>query len=312
MEYAKPGNSNLEVSRIILGTWVMGGSNWGPCSEDEARGAIEAALAEGVTTIDTAPAYGNGTAEEVLGRVLRGRREDVIIATKCGLNMEKSFPRDLSPEFLEKDLHNSLKRLQTDYIDLYQCHWPDKNTPLEKTMEALVRFREQGKIRHIGVCNFDNSQVEESLKYAPLVSVQPHYSLLQRDMENDLLPLCIDKNLGIITYGSLGAGLLSGKYTEPPKFSKSDARSFFYKFFKEKYWPVVSAVVDELKNIGESKGATPGHVAIAWILARKGITSAIVGARNAEQMKDNVKALSVTLSEDEIRRLEEVSSNVYD
>jgi aryl-alcohol dehydrogenase-like predicted oxidoreductase len=269
--------------------------------------AMDAALEAGVTAIDTAPAYGNGHAEELVGKVLRGRRERAVIATKGGLNMERPSPKDLSPEFLEKDLHNSLKRLQTDYVDLYQCHWPDTQTPMERTMAALMSFREQGLIRNIGVCNFSAEQVLEAMKYAEIVSVQPQYSLLERKIEKDLLPLCLEKNLGVLSYGSLGAGVLSGKYKEPPQFGKGDARSFFYKFFKAQQWPSVSAVVDELRRIGNDRDAAPGHVAIAWILARQGITSAIVGARDPRQLRDNLKAMDVVLSADDIRALDEAS-----
>jgi aryl-alcohol dehydrogenase-like predicted oxidoreductase len=307
MDYQELGSAGLRVSRIILGTWAMGGNHWGTSSDSDSIEAMDAALEAGITAIDTAPAYGNGHAEELVGEVLRGRRERAVIATKGGLNMERPSPKDLSPEFLEKDLHNSLKRLQTDYIDLYQCHWPDTQTPMEKTMTALMRFREQGLIKNIGVCNFSTELLLEAMSYGEIVSVQPQYSLLKREIEKDLLPLCLEKKLGILSYGSLGAGVLSGKYKEPPQFGKGDARSFFYKFFKAQQWPSVNAVVDELRRIGSDKGAAPGHVAIAWILARRGITSAIVGARDPQQVRDNIRAMDVKLSEDDISALDEVS-----
>jgi aryl-alcohol dehydrogenase-like predicted oxidoreductase len=302
----------LELSKIILGTWAIGGSSWGGTNEKEAAETIDACFETGVTAIDTAPAYGNGKAEEIIGKAVKGRREKIIIATKCGLDMEAKAAKNLSPSFIEKDLNNSLRRLGTDYIDLYQCHWPDPNIPLSETMGALMRFKQDGKILHIGVCNFNASQIEEAAKYAPLFSYQPQYSLLERGIDKDELPLCTQKGIKVITYGSLGGGLLSGKYTASPSFEKSDARSFFYKFFKEKYWNDVNQLLGELRAIANKKGSEPGHVALAWALSRTGVSSVIAGARNSKQFLDNMKALSVQLSSDEMNRLDKISMRVYE
>ena len=302
----------LEISKIILGTWAIGGSGWGGTNEKEAAEAIDACFDASVTAIDTAPAYGNGKAEEIIGKALKGRREKIIIATKCGLDMEAKAAKNLSPAFIEKDLNNSLRRLGTDYIDLYQCHWPDPNIPLSETMDALVRFKQDGKILNIGVCNFNAAQIEEAAKYAPLFSYQPQYSLLERGIDKEELPLCAQKGIKVITYGSLGGGLLSGKYFAPQSFEKSDARSFFYKFFKEKYWSDVNQLIEELRAIANEKGARPGHVALAWTLARGGVSSVIAGARNTEQLLDNVKALTIRLSAEDMERLDKISARVYE
>lgn len=313
MKYTKLGKTDLEVSKIILGSWAIGGSDWGASDEKDAASAIITALNEGITTIDTAPAYGNGRAEEIIGAALKGRRHEAVIATKCGLDMTGKPPKkNLSPEFIETELNNSLRRLQTDYIDLYQCHWPDPATPIAETMEALMKLQQSGKIRHIGVCNFSAAQIQETLNSAPIASLQPHYSLLERNLERDILPLCLTNEIGVITYGSLGAGMLTGKYSEPPAFPKYDARSFFYKYFKAQYWPKVNAVIDELRNIAAEKNTIPGHVAIAWILAKKGITSAIIGVRNSKQVLDNLGAVSVELNQNEIHTLDAVSAKVYE
>ena len=301
---------SLEISKIILGTWAIGGSSWGGTNEKEAAEAIDACFEAGVTTIDTAPAYGNGKAEEIIGKALKGRREKIIIATKCGLDMEAKAAKNLSPAFIEKDLNNSLRRLETDYIDLYQCHWPDPNIPISETMGALMKLKQDGKILNIGVCNFNTAQIEEAAKYAPLFSYQPQYSLLERGIDKGELPLCAQKGIKVITYGSLGAGLLSGKYSAPPVFEKSDARSFFYKFFKEKYWNDVNRLIEELRTIAREKESQPGHVALAWTLSRPGVSAVIAGARNTGQLLDNVKALSVKLSPDEMERLDKISTHV--
>ena len=312
MEYIKLGKTDLNISKIIFGTWAIGGTDWGVSDEKDAASAIDAALDAGITTIDTAPAYGNGKAEEIMGSVLKGKREKVIIATKCGLDMSQKAKKDLSPKFIEIDLNNSLRRLQTDYIDLYQCHWPDPNTPIDETMAFLLKMQQAGKIKHIGVCNFNATQINAAQAIAPLASLQPNYSLLERKIEQNELPLCIDNEIAIITYGSLGAGLLSGKYTEPPTFPKYDARSFFYKYFKAQYWPNVNAVIEELRKIAATKNTKPGHVAISWILTKKGITAAILGMRNPQQVADNIGAEAVDLSQEEINVLDVVSSKVYE
>ncbi|HSV95959.1 MAG TPA: aldo/keto reductase [Spirochaetota bacterium] len=312
MLYTKLDHADLSISKLILGTWAIGGTHWGPYDEARAVEAIETAIDLGITTIDTAPAYGTGHAEELIGRVIRGKRERVIIATKCGLDMENGFRRDLTPPFMEKELEDSLRRLGTDYIDLYQPHWPDPDTPVEYTIEALERFQARGKIRAFGVSNFNAAELTEALAYGRIASLQPPYSLLERDIEKDIQPLCVTAGIAMIPYGSLGAGLLTGKYTEVPKFKKDDARSFFYRFFNKRYWPGVSALVDLLSNTAQAHGARPGHVAIAWLLGRDGVAGTIVGARNAEQVRDNMGGTEIGLSAGEVSELDRVSAAVYD
>ncbi|PKL39107.1 MAG: aldo/keto reductase [Spirochaetae bacterium HGW-Spirochaetae-1] len=311
MDMMQLGKSDLLVSRIILGTWATGGENWGPFNEEDAVQAVQAALDGGINTIDTAPAYGVGRAEELLGRLLEGKRQNIVIATKGGLNMSKRFPKDLSPQFLEEDLHNSLRRLRTDYIDLYQCHWPDPATPLEDTLAAMVRFREQGKIRHIGLCNYGREELMAAMKLAPIVSLQPQYSLLKRDIEEEIIGTCIDTGTDIISYGSLGAGMLTGKYSKPGAFEKTDVRSFFYKHFKARYWPAISDLLETMKIMAAGRNASPGNIALAWILSRRGISAAIVGARNSSQVQDNLLSLAVQLTDDEIGELDRLSALVY-
>ncbi len=312
MLYTRLEHADLSISRLILGTWAIGGTHWGPYDESQAIRAVETAIDLGITTIDTAPAYGTGHSEELIGRVIKGKRERVVIATKCGLDMENGFRRDLTPPFMEKELEDSLRRLDTDYIDLYQPHWPDPDTPVEYTIEALELFREQGKIRAFGVSNFSAAELTEALAYGRIATLQPPYSLLERDIEKDIQPLCAGSGVAMIPYGSLGAGMLTGKYTEPPKFKKDDARSFFYRFFNKQYWGGVSALVDLLWSIAGAHDAKPGHVAIAWLLSRVAVAGTIVGARDADQVRDNMGGLEIRLSPEEVSELDRVSAAVYE
>ncbi|MGV7929542.1 MAG: aldo/keto reductase [Spirochaetota bacterium] len=312
MIYTKLQHEDISISKLILGTWAIGGANWGPYDEAQALEAIETAIDLGITTIDTAPAYGGGHAEELIGRVIKGKRDSIVIATKCGIDMENGFRYDLTPAFLEQELENSLRRLGTDYIDLYQPHWPDPDTPVEYTIEALELFREQGKIRAFGVSNFSAAELTEALAYGRIATLQPPYSLLERDIEKDIQPLCAGSGVAMIPYGSLGAGMLTGKYTEPPRFRKDDARSFFYRFFNKRYWNGVSSLVELLRKTAEAHDAKPGHVAIAWLLSRVAVAGTIVGARDADQVRDNMGGLEILLSPEEVSELDRVSAAVYE
>jgi aryl-alcohol dehydrogenase-like predicted oxidoreductase len=312
MKYLQLGSSNLKISRLSLGTWAIGGSMWGQYDEQQAVEALETAIDHGVNLIDTAPVYGNGHAEELLGKVIKNKRDKVIIATKCGLDMNNFYKEDLSPKFLEQELENSLRRLQTDYIDLYQCHWPDKNTPIEITMAKLKEFQQAGKIREIGVSNFNASELVEAKTYAEIVSDQPQYSLLERTIETDgVQASCVDNNIAIIPYGSLGAGFLTGKYKDWPKFGKSDCRTFFYKFCQEKYWPRIQALVAELKKLAKEKNTTPGNIALAWLLAQPGVASVIVGAKNPAQLLENIDCTKLALTAAETTGLTKLTDNFY-
>ncbi len=311
MQYIRLKNTDVSVTVLTLGTWAIGGTMWGPYDEENALRAIETAIDNGITAIDTAPVYGDGHAEELVGRAIGGKRDTVFLATKCGLDIYlKKYERNLSPSYLERDLAGSLRRLNTDYIDLYQCHWPDPATPIEETMGALLRFQEQGKIRFIGVSNFSVDELHEALRYAPILSLQPHYSLLERRIENDLLPICMDKGINVLPYGSLGAGMLTGKYREPRKFSKADARSFFYGFFKPRHWQRVRLLVDAVEEIAASRGTKPGIIALSWLLKQPAVSSVIVGARSPEQVLDNITGLPQDLEDQEMQLLERLSRDV--
>ncbi|HOP63663.1 MAG TPA: aldo/keto reductase [Spirochaetota bacterium] len=311
MKTKKLGNSDLHVTELILGTWAIGGTMWSEYDEEGAKEAIKEAINSGINCIDTAPAYGGGHAEELIGDIISGLRDKLIIATKCGLNIEGRYEKILTPEFIMHDLEMSLKRLKTDYVDLYQIHWPVTDVPIEVSMGALMKAKEQGKVRYIGVCNFSGKELEEAINCGEVVSLQPNYSLLEREIESDQMKVCEKSGVSIISYGSLAAGMLTGKYKEHPTFKKGDARNFFYRFFKKEYWPAVKKAVEVVEGIADKHGAKPGHVAIAWILSHTSVAAAIFGARDAAQVRDNLGGASLSLSSDDIEALNEITANIY-
>lgn len=211
MYYRCIPKSDLRVSVLGLGTWVFGGDAWGGSDEKECLNVVSAAIDSGINLIDTAPIYGYGRAETIVGKAVTKKRDKVLLATKCGLVWQgKRIRHDLTRRSVFQELEDSLKRLGVEYIDLYQCHWPDPQTPVEETMQALNELKKQGKIRYIGVSNFDAQLLKESLYLADIVSLQSQYSLLKRDLEKELIPFCHQHKVGILTYGVLGGGILTG------------------------------------------------------------------------------------------------------
>lgn len=292
MKYKKIGNSDLEVSVVSLGSWVFGGAEWGEVSDAISISVVEEAVDKGVNLIDTAPVYGSGRSEKVIGRALQSmgsRAGKVIVATKCGLEQKgRSVRPNLSADFIREEVENSLKRLGIDTIDLYQCHWPDTNTHLEETFGTMKQLLEQGKIRYIGVCNFDQELLQKAVSIAPIVSNQVQYSLLERDIEKDLMPFCGKKSISILSYGSLGGGILTGKYKVAPVFSKSDVRSFFYRYYREPFWSKAGEIVSKLESEANKHGQSVSQAAINWVLAKPEVATCIVGCRTVEQLRQNL------------------------
>lgn len=313
MRYRKLGKDGPEVSVVSLGTWAIGGTHWGEVDDGESIEAIRSAVDAGVNLIDTAPVYGNGHSEEVVGKALKEIRDGVYIATKCGVHTKgDDFYFDLSPAEVRKEAEASLRRLGVERIDLYQCHWPDKKTPIEATMEEMLRLREEEKIRYIGVSNFEEELLDKALAVAPVVSLQPHYSLLERKIEEGTLPYCREHDIGVMAYGPLGSGILTGKYRERPTFEEKDARSFFYPFFKEPLWSKARELVDVLRGIAEERGRPVSHVAINWVVRQAGVTTAIVGARNPSQAEMNAAAADWELSAVELERIESALNRIFE
>jgi methylglyoxal reductase len=305
MQFRKIGNSDLEVSAVALGTWVFGGDCWGPADDARSENVVAEAIERGINLIDTAPVYGGGRSEEVIGRAIKGKRDRVVVATKCGLQKQgRAIRPNLTAAFIREEIENSLRRLGVDMIDLYQCHWPDDKTSFEETFTELNNLAEEGKIKHIGVSNFSRGQLEEAMSFAPVVSNQIQYSIFERSVEKELLPFCVERNVSFLTYGSLGGGILTGKYSSPPALPKGDVRSFFYKYYGEPFWSRGRELMHILDDIAGKRGVPVAHVAINWVLANPGVASCIAGARAADQVCQNAAAASWALSAEEMKRIQ--------
>lgn len=312
MEHRRLGKSELNVSVVGLGTWVIGGQSWGKSGDAQAVAAIHKAVDSGINLIDTAPAYGDGHSERLVARAVKGRRHQVIIATKCGIKLKESgLVNDLKPESIRKELEASLKRLGTDVIDLYQCHWPDPSTPIEETIGEMAKMKTEGKIRAIGVSNFDAALLEKAQRVAPIASNQVPYSMLNREIEKELVPFCQEQNIGILAYGPLGGGILSGKYKEKPKFSQNDARAFFYNFYEEPLWSKAQALLKKLKKTAQRHGRPTTQLSINWVRQQPGITSALVGARNPRQAEANAAAGDWQLSPEDLTTINKELSRIF-
>jgi len=318
LQYRKLGTSDLQVPTVIFGAWAIGGWLWGGTDDKNAVAAMQRALDLGVNCIDTAAIYGMGHSEKLVGRAIKGRpRDSVIIATKCGLRWEGVEPKEdsfetvdnsgrairvikhLAADSIAYECEQSLRRLGTDYIDLYQCHWPDVSTPIEETMGALLELRDQGKIRAIGVSNFDADQMADCLRYAPLASDQPRYGLLSRGVEDSILPFCRRHNVGVVCYSPLEHGILTGKVPAERTFPDDDLRSKL-PWYQPQNRSRVNAALEEIRPIAESHNATLAQITVAWVIAQPGVTAALVGARRPEQVEENVGAADVELSADEL------------
>jgi len=310
MDYLNISNTPLKVSAVGFGSWVTGGSNWGAADDAGSIDAIRAAIDSGVNLIDTAPVYGAGHAEELVGKAVAGRREQVVLSTKCGLLIDERNRRSLAPDSIRREADASLRRLGTDVIDVYFCHWPDKDTPIEESVGALADLRDQGKIRAFGLSNHSPDLVERAAASGPLCCLQDHYSLLRRDIEKDLVPCAARLGLSIMAYAPLGGGILTGKYTAPPAFSKRDVRDFFYPFYREPLWSRLQPLVALLREIAGGHAVTPAQVAIAWVMSRESIVTALVGARTPEQARSNALGGSLTLDSAELTRLTALSDEV--
>ncbi|WP_449301413.1 aldo/keto reductase [Prauserella oleivorans] len=304
------GKSGLEVSRICFGTWQLGGE-WGSFDEDAAIGAIRHARDLGVNFFDTAQAYGFGAAESLLGKALRDDirrdRDSVVIATKGGIEPGGERPRNASREFLRRGVEESLRHLGVDHIDLYQVHWPDSDTPAEETASALQELVDEGKIRHVGVSNYDTAQLAEFDRTRPVETLQPPYHLFRRGIEADPLPYAREHDIGVLVYSALGSGLLTGALRPDSTFEASDWRSQSSAFQGENLRRNL-AVVDELKEFAAGKNATVSQVAIAWVLAQPGVHVAIVGARRARNIEDSLAAADLDLTDADLAEIERITA----
>lgn len=287
MEYVSIPGLPFPASRIGLGTWAIGGWMWGGTDEAEAIRTIHAALDAGVNLVDTAPVYGSGRSEEIVGRALAtsGRRDRVLVATKCGLDWTKGgVRRDASPARIAREVEDSLRRLQLDVIDLYQLHWPDPAVPIEETAQALDGLRRVGKIRAIGVSNFSVAQLERFRAAAPLAADQPPYNVFERAIDADVLPFCRKNGIATLAYGALCRGLLSGRMAAGTSFEGDDLRKADPKFRPPRYAQYLAAVAGLDALARERFGRTVLELAVRWILDQPGISLALWGARRPGQL----------------------------
>ena len=309
MEYTKLGRTGLEVSRICFGTWQFGG-DWGSLEERENIEAMQRALELGINFFDTAQAYGFGASEQLLAKALRdelrSRRDEIVIATKGGLRMEgDELLRDSSPDWLRKGVEDSLRFLELDYIDLYQVHWPDPDTPFSETAAALDDLVQEGKIRHVGVSNYDAEQIADFSRTRPVEALQPPYHLFRRDIERDVLPYCREHDIGVLVYGPLAHGLLTGKFDEDTSFPDDDWRSGSDLFQGDAYRTNLEKV-RALESFARERSHSVTELAVAWTLAQPGVHVAIVGARRPDQIEGSASAGDISLSDDDLREIDRI------
>jgi aryl-alcohol dehydrogenase-like predicted oxidoreductase len=282
------GSTDIQVTPVGLGTWAIGGWMWGGTDEAQSIDTIHAAIDKGIGLIDTAPVYGFGRSEEIVGKALQGgRRDKVALATKVALNWNDDHNkvwRDATASRIEREIDDSLKRLQTDHIDIYQVHWPDPITPMEETARALEKLYKAGKIRAIGVSNFSPDQMAEFSKHAPLQSLQPPYNLFEREIEQGVLQHCREQGIATITYGGLCRGLLTGKMREDTEFTGDDLRKNDPKFQGDRYGQYLKAVAELDAFARERYQKNVLALALRWLVDQPGVTNALWGARRPQQL----------------------------
>jgi aryl-alcohol dehydrogenase-like predicted oxidoreductase len=320
MQIRQLGNSDLNITAVGYGAWAIGGSgwqfSWGTQDDNDSIAAMHRALDLGVNWIDTAAVYGLGHSEEVIGRAIKSwSGPKPYIFTKCGLrwNASGQVEKVLRRDSLRNELEESLRRLKVDIIDLYQIHWPpDPDSPeLEEAWSTLAELKGEGKIRWIGVSNFSVKQIRRAKAIAPVTSLQPPYSLINRAVEEDLLPYCLREGIGVIIYSPMASGLLTGAMTKvrAAKLSKDDWRSTDPEFQEPRLSQNLT-LVEKLREIGYRHGRSPGEVAVAWTLRNPAVTGAIVGARNARQASGTMRAGELRLSDKEINEIEDTAAEV--
>lgn len=322
MQLRTLGKSNVKVTPIAFGAWAIGGWLWGKAEERDAIKAIHASYNQGVTTIDTAPVYGFGQSEELVGKAMEGiKRDSYQILTKYGLNWQTpqgefyfdtvdnsgkpiKIYKYAAKDKVIKECEDSLKRLKTDYIDLLQIHWADPSTPISETMEAVATLIQQGKVRAAGVCNYNVDQVHEALKTLPIVSNQVPYSMVRRDIEKDVVPQALQQHMGILPYSPLQRGLLTGKFSNNHQYNEGDNRKDS-KYFKPENIDRVNAMLNTLKPIADGYSASLSQLVIHWTTLQPGMACTLVGARDEKQVLDNVKAFDFKLSDTELKQINE-------
>jgi aryl-alcohol dehydrogenase-like predicted oxidoreductase len=311
MQTRQLGASDMRITTVGFGAWAIGGGDWafswGAQDDNESIGAIHRALDRGVNWIDTAAVYGLGHSEEIVGRAVKGRAEKPYIFTKCARRWDESrkIYKSIKAASVREECENSLRRLGVDAIDLYQIHWPEPDEEVEEGWETMARLKEEGKVRHIGVSNFNVSQLARAQRIAPITSLQPPYSLIRRGVEEAILPFCREHNIGVLAYSPMQSGLLTGAMT-PERvagFPADDWRRNNPEF-KEPRLSRNLRLAQLLGEIGSRHGASAGEVAIAWVLANPAVTGAIVGPRSPSQVDGTVGAMDLSNTADDLAQIE--------
>ncbi|WP_138294633.1 MULTISPECIES: aldo/keto reductase [unclassified Clostridium] len=306
MRYKRLGKTDMNVSVVTVGTWAIGGAGWGDVDRNDSIKAIRAMLDNGVNFIDTAPVYGRGYSEEVVGDAISGlKRDDFYIATKVGLTWQGEddpIVRNNGRENIFREIDLSLKRLKTDYVDLYIVHWPDFKTDPAETMGALTDLVKAGKIRNIGVSNYDEQMILDAEKYGVVGAIQPPYSMVNRSAEK-LMKFCKERDIGTMTYGSLGAGILTGAIRELPNWDPSDTRLNFYDYFKEPKFSKIQQLLKVMDKIAEAHNAPVAQVTVNWSTQNPIVDTALMGVRNPREADENCAATAWELSAEEIDTL---------
>jgi aryl-alcohol dehydrogenase-like predicted oxidoreductase len=317
MDTREFGKTGVTVSPITLGSWPMSGDRYGAIDDTEAVNTIRRARDQGITSFDTAPGYGTGHAEETLGAALAGARDGAVVTTKCGMVPQPGGrnSRDSSRASMLREIDDSLRRLRTEQIEVYLVHWPDPNTPLEETMATMDDIQRAGKTRLVGVSNFDVPLLERCLALRPIDVLQVGYNLFDRRMEREVFPFCREHNIGVMAYGSLAYGLLTGGFTEDTTFDAADWRAGGVAFGQ----PILGGdnfrhnvrLVNRLRDeVAAPLGLTVAQLALAWVLRNPIVTTAMVGARVPAEIEENVGAAQVSLSDDDAARIEALMSDV--
>ena len=319
MKYNQLGKSEVKVSAITFGAWAIGGWMWGGTDQKDAVAAIHTAIDLGITSIDTAPIYGFGLSEELVGEAIAGKRHQVQLLTKYGMRWDSTegklafMSEDASgkevpihkfagKKSIIKECEDSLRRLRTDYLDLYQIHWPDVTTPIAETMEAVAQLKQEGKILASGVCNYSAQQLAEADKTLEQVSDQVPYSMVERDIETNVTPYCLENSKGILAYSPLQRGLLTGKITDDYQFEEGDHRPNT-KHFRPDNRTKVNAFLNKIRPIAEGYNASLAQLVINWTIQQPAVAAALVGARNPKQVQENAKALDFMLTSEEITQI---------
>lgn len=307
MRYKTFQNAGVSVSELGIGTWGLGGGRFGAVNYQEARGAVRRMLEEGVNLIDTAPAYGNGTSEKVVGEMIKEiPRDKILVSTKFGSvpDCHKKLRRDASYRNVMREVESSLLNLKTDYIDFYFLHWPDPATTIDETLAALNLLKKEGKIRFIGVSNFDREQLKEALQYGEVDVLQSPFSMVEQGGA-ELMQWCEKKGIGVMTYGSMGAGILSGAIRTRSRFDPGDARNTFYDYYKEPKFSRILELLEEMDQIAERHGRTTAEVALNWSTQKSFVGTALVGVKNKEHARMNCAAFQWKLDQEEQAALDE-------